>query len=149
MNAVLFLTGNTPFHGLEKTAVTISKQLPNLSFTLQSISPCVESTSNLRLVSFIPEACFSEYGVIVTHAGAGTVFFLISNNIPFIAIPNLERNDSHQVELYKWLVEKKLSRTALIENLDANLILEDIKPMKSNIDLPKFDIYGLMNELFP
>ena len=149
MKSVLFLTGNTPFHALERKATEISEQLPGVSFTVQSIAPIIKKRSNLLVTKFLPEGEFSEYDVIVTHVGAGTVFFLLGENIPFTAIPNLERTDQHQLELYSWLQAKRLARTVLVENLDETLILEDMVPRLLNVDLPQFCVDELMNELFP
>ncbi|WP_199453639.1 PssE/Cps14G family polysaccharide biosynthesis glycosyltransferase [Vibrio owensii] len=41
--------------------------------------------------------------VFITHAGAGTVFSLLDKERRFIAIPNLERKDKHQIELANYL----------------------------------------------
>jgi hypothetical protein len=41
--------------------------------------------------------------VMITHCGAGTVYHLLEANVPFIAVPNLERADPHQMELAEFL----------------------------------------------
>ena len=146
---ILVLSGNTPFHALEKKIEEISQQLKEFSFTLQSLNPCIQKTDNLGLVNFLPDAKFRDYDLVITHAGAGTVFFLIKNSIPFIAVPNLERKDHHQLELFNWIRETRISRTALVSNLDANLLLEGSDLIcNTSIDLPDFDFRGLLNELF-
>ncbi len=147
-NSVLILTGNTPFSALEKRVFELSKRTPDIAFTLQSIQPCVTCSVNLRLVDFIAETSFKEYDLIITHAGAGTVFFLLTCNLPFIAIPNLERRDPHQLELYNWLKKNKYSQTALIEELKSDLIVK--KPIQPDFqfDLPEFNLEMLVNELF-
>ncbi|MDB9965150.1 hypothetical protein OAD55_01070 [Planktomarina temperata] len=146
--SVLILTGNTPFNSLETRVFELSKQLPDITFTLQSIQPSVTCSVNLRLVDFISEARFRDYDLIITHAGAGTVFFLLACNLPFIAVPNLERRDPHQLELYNWLRKNKYSQTALIDELKPDLIIN--KHIQTNliVDLPEFKLEMLMNELF-
>jgi beta-1,4-N-acetylglucosaminyltransferase len=146
--SVLILTGNTPFNALEKKVFELSKQIPDITFTLQSIQPFVTCSVNLRLVEFIPETRFKEYDLIITHAGAGTVFFLLTFNLPLIAVPNLERRDPHQLELYNWLKKNKYSRTALIEELKSDLIVKKPIPTDVQVDLPEFNLEMLMNEVF-
>lgn len=146
--SVLILTGNTPFNSLETRVFELSKQLPDITITLQSIKPVVTCSMNLRLVDFIPESSFQDYDLIITHAGAGTVFFLLACNLPFIAVPNLERRDQHQLELFNWLKKNKYSQTALVEELQSDLIIK--KPILAAVyvDLPEFKLEMLMNELF-
>jgi beta-1,4-N-acetylglucosaminyltransferase len=146
--SVLILTGNTPFNALEKMVHELSKQIPDITFTLQSIQPLVSSSVNLHLTEFISEASFKEYDLIITHAGAGTVFFLLNCNLPFIAIPNLERRDQHQIELYNWLKKNNYSQTALVEELKSDLIVKKHNLTGSQIALPGFNVEILINELF-
>lgn len=146
--SVLTLTGNTPFKGLERAILGLSEQIRNIKFTLQSIQPCVSSSVNLHLTKFIPEARFKEYDLIITHAGAGTVFFLLKCNLPFIAVPNIERRDTHQLELYYWLKDNNFSQTALVEELNLDLIVKKHIPTGYQIPLPEFNVEILINELF-
>ena len=146
--SVLILTGNTPFYSLETRVFELSKQLPDITITLQSIQPVVPCSTNLQLVDFIPESSFQDYDLIITHAGAGTVFFLLACNLPFIAVPNLERQDPHQLELYNWLEKNKYSQTALVEELQADLVFNKHIPIDFYVDLPEFKLEMLINELF-
>jgi beta-1,4-N-acetylglucosaminyltransferase len=41
--------------------------------------------------------------VLITHCGAGTVYDLLETKRRFIAVPNLERADPHQIELAQFL----------------------------------------------
>lgn len=43
--------------------------------------------------------------LIITHAGAGTVFGLLKLNKKFIIVPNLERIDKHQLDIAKYMDE--------------------------------------------
>jgi UDP-N-acetylglucosamine transferase subunit ALG13 len=126
----------------------LSKQILDVTFTLQSIQPHVSSSVNLHLTEFINEASFKEYDLIITHAGAGTVFYLLNCKLPFIAIPNVERRDQHQVELYNWLKNNNYSQTALVQELSSDLILKKHSPTDSQIALPKFNVEILINDLF-
>lgn len=147
-NSVLIITGNTPFNSLETRVFELSKNLPDITITLQSIQPVVTCSMNLRLVDFIPESSFQDYDLIITHAGAGTVFFLLSCNLPFIAVPNLERRDPHQLELYNWLKRNKFAHTVLVEELQSDLLIHKLIPAEFHVDLPEFKLEMLINELF-
>jgi len=46
--------------------------------------------------------------VVVSHAGAGTVFTLLQLNKAFVVVPNVERFDQHQIDLAQYLREEKL-----------------------------------------
>lgn len=59
---------------------------------------------NFNSFPFI-DSILSKYDdfIVVTHAGAGTVFKLLETERKFIAIPNLSRKDHHQLELANFL----------------------------------------------
>lgn len=49
---------------------------------------------------------------IITHCGAGSVYFLLENNFDFICIPNLERADKHQLDIANHIMKKRLASVA-------------------------------------
>lgn len=46
---------------------------------------------------------YNEADVVITHAGAGTIYTLLEMEKKIIAIPNLERIDKHQKDLAKYM----------------------------------------------
>jgi len=46
---------------------------------------------------------------VITHCGAGSVYQLLERGDPFIAVPNLERDDDHQKEIARYLEEEKFA----------------------------------------
>lgn len=50
---------------------------------------------------------YIEFDLVITHAGAGTVFKLLELNKLLIIIPNLERVDKHQLDLAEYMYENK------------------------------------------
>jgi beta-1,4-N-acetylglucosaminyltransferase len=50
--------------------------------------------------------------LVVCHCGAGTVYELLDSQRPFIAVPNLERDDKHQRELARFLEANRLAPVA-------------------------------------
>lgn len=60
--------------------------------------------------------------VLITHCGAGSVFWGLENKIPTIAIVNLSRHDDHQIDLGEYVDKKGLclvtrNRIPLIEEV--------------------------------
>ena len=49
-----------------------------------------------------------DYDLVISHCGAGNVFHMLENSINFIAVPNLERHDKHQLELANYLHNNNL-----------------------------------------
>ncbi|MDP5213582.1 glycosyltransferase [Pseudoalteromonas tunicata] len=49
----------------------------------------------------------SEADIVITHGGAGTIFKLMEMEKPFIAVPNLERVDPHQLDLAQFVEENQ------------------------------------------
>ena len=81
---------------------------------------------------------YSEH-IIVTHAGAGTAFSLLDKRRQFIAVPNLERQDKHQLELARYLDKNNYSKVfydfELLDNyLASSAILKE-----------KFNTYNKVN----
>ncbi|TBT28812.1 PssE/Cps14G family polysaccharide biosynthesis glycosyltransferase [Vibrio parahaemolyticus] len=65
---------------------------------------------NITAVRFIHDISlsYSDYDLIITHCGAGTVFPLLELGANFIAVPNVDRIDKHQLELAKYLNDNRL-----------------------------------------
>lgn len=51
-----------------------------------------------------------DYELIVSHAGAGTVYAALESGWNLIVVPNLQRHDKHQRELAAYLEQNHLSR---------------------------------------
>ena len=49
------------------------------------------------------------FDLVITHAGAGSVFYNLENSISMIVVPNLERVDKHQLELANYLTSNDFS----------------------------------------
>lgn len=62
---------------------------------------------NGQYVRFLPENRFNDFAnsasVIVTHAGAGTVYNFLEKNYRMIVVPNLDRTDNHQRDIGEYL----------------------------------------------
>ena len=66
-------------------------------------------TSKVRVESYLNLERFEDSAdVLITHCGAGSVFWGLENKIPTIAIVNLSRPDDHQMDLGNYLDNKEL-----------------------------------------
>lgn len=74
-----------------------------------------------------------ESDLIITHAGAGTVYSLLEKGKNIIVIPNLERVDKHQLEIAKFVCDNKYGLACFdVSNLEAS-----IDKVRSFIDTEK------------
>nr|WP_232623333.1 PssE/Cps14G family polysaccharide biosynthesis glycosyltransferase [Citrobacter koseri] len=64
-------------------------------------------TDNYKEVDYIQciEKRYPEFDLIITHAGAGSIFSLIDYGKKIIIVPNLERIDKHQADIAKYMGE--------------------------------------------
>ena len=103
----IFITvGTTPFDTLirfcdEKLdpALSITMQISNDASYIPKRFDSFKFTSDI--VSYYQNA-----DLVITHAGAGTIFSLLEMQKRIIVFPNLDRDDSHQKDL-AGVVEKK------------------------------------------
>ena len=97
----------------------------------------------------------SDFDYIITHCGAGTVFPLLKLNAKLIVIPNMERNDPHQVELFNFLMQNNFCIGLQLEYLKSviNSFTLFINELDKTIDIqpyvqPKFDLEKFKKLLF-
>jgi beta-1,4-N-acetylglucosaminyltransferase len=73
---------------------------------------------------FIPNLVneFDKYDLIITHAGAGTIFNLLKTKKAFCVFPNQERHDLHQLELAKYVDENKFAPVYYESDIEYDII---------------------------
>jgi UDP-N-acetylglucosamine transferase subunit ALG13 len=101
---VLVLTGTTGFGLLESAVLDLAKADPASEFVIQSPNKVVTG-SNVEHHRFLDMEALDTSGidVVVGHCGAGTTFWALERQIPFIGIVDLTRPDKHQRDLGNWL----------------------------------------------
>lgn len=114
---ILVTTGTTEFPSLIR--ILDNKTSGSFSVIIQSPKEAYESRRH-RHFDFSDE--FSSHlqnaDLVITHAGAGTVFNLLENyHGKFAVIPNLERQDKHQIELWNYLRSNNYCYTLMLEDL--------------------------------
>lgn len=65
---------------------------------------------------------YNECDIVITHAGAGTIYKLLEIKKNIIIIPNIERIDNHQTDIANYMKEEKYAYVANELN-DINSIL--------------------------
>lgn len=101
---ILVTVGTTPFDALIQAADQIALAHPELQFQFQ-IATGDYTPAYGHSISFGDIAPMYEWAdLIISHAGAGTVYQLLEEGKRLIVVPNLTRRDPHQSEL-AWYVE--------------------------------------------
>jgi beta-1,4-N-acetylglucosaminyltransferase len=98
------------------------------------------SPSNGRSERFLSEEKFNELAesasVIITHAGAGTVYKFLEKRYRLIVVPNFERTDDHQQDICDYLLKNNYAfvcfdlssiKHAIIDSLNNDLKLAEYK----------------------
>lgn len=98
---VFVTTGTTAFEELSSLVVEISEQFEIILQTPE----CVLDAKNARVFSFVEdiESYYDWADVVVTHAGAGSVYRLLELGKRIVVVPNLTRKDPHQLQLAKYV----------------------------------------------
>jgi Uncharacterized conserved protein len=104
---VLVTVGTTPFDSLIRFCD--ENMSPDLDLTLQLSDKGVYLPKRFRFFRFADNITeyYDESDVVVTHAGAGTVFSLLEMGKRIIVVPNLDRDDGHQKDLAKEIAQKR------------------------------------------
>jgi len=55
---------------------------------------------------------YKEKDIIITHAGAGTIYKLLEMKKKFIVVPNLDRIDKHQMDIADFISKNKYALVA-------------------------------------
>ncbi|OZS41298.1 PssE/Cps14G family polysaccharide biosynthesis glycosyltransferase, partial [Photobacterium sanguinicancri] len=124
----VFVTlGTTVFSSLVNEIINISSEV-KLNVIIQTPdADNFSSSDDVKFVKFVEdvERFYVDCDLVVTHAGAGSIYSLLDMNIPFIAVPNLERADHHQKDIASFLSENNYAKVC---NLPTELggIIENI-----------------------
>jgi len=130
---ILVTVGSSPFESLIRAVDLVAIKLPEHHFIFQ-ISDGIYKPRSGKFFSFSDS--FSSYidnaDIIITHAGAGTVFELLEKQKKCIVAPNFERVDKHQSDLTTYIEENTLaivcSNLSYISTSIENVIKFEAKP---------------------
>jgi len=104
---VLVTVGTTPFDSLIRFCD--ENLSSDLELTLQVSDKGIYLPKKSQFFRFADNIAeyYDKSDVVVTHAGAGTVFNLLEMGKRIIVVPNLDRDDGHQKDLAKVISQKK------------------------------------------
>ena len=96
---ILITVGTTPFDKLIRfcdenldSALAITMQISNEANYIPKRFDYFKFTDDIT-------SCYKSADLVITHAGAGTIFTLLEMRKRIIVCPNLDRDDSHQKDL--------------------------------------------------
>ncbi|HAV1786727.1 PssE/Cps14G family polysaccharide biosynthesis glycosyltransferase [Enterobacter cloacae complex sp. JNL001] len=140
---ILVTVGTTRFDKLIKQIASISA-LPHMAnnfFMCQKANGLSNpETENYKEVEFIQsiENEYSHYDLVISHAGAGSIFSLLDHEKKIIIAPNLDRLDKHQSDIAKYMGEKEFAMICwYIEDLE-NLIINSSSFQPKKFELVRF-----------
>lgn len=104
----IFITvGTTPFDTLIRfcdenldSALAVTMQISHDASYIPKRFDYLKFTSDIV-------SCYQNADLVITHAGAGTIFTLLEMRKRIIVVPNLDRDDSHQKDLAGVVSSKK------------------------------------------
>jgi len=82
----------------------------------------------VRFVSNIKNF-FLKCDIVITHAGAGSIYELLELNKKIIIVPNLERKDKHQLDIALFMEKKGYAKT-ILDIKELNYFIERIDQYK-------------------
>ncbi|MCC4775175.1 PssE/Cps14G family polysaccharide biosynthesis glycosyltransferase [Vibrio cyclitrophicus] len=92
--------------------------------------PCDYFTFSSEFYKYVNEA-----DVIITHAGAGSVYSFLELNKKIIVVPNMERADKHQIELASFVNENNYGLIGFIGKSDFFHLINELQ----DIELSKYE----------
>lgn len=146
---ILVTVGTTAFDELIKTIDELFEGDKTVSIIAQISSSSNYTPQHFKSFQFSQD--FQSYvdaaDLIVTHAGAGSVYSMLENNKKLIVVPNLTRADNHQLELAKYVQDNNFAISCfdLAEIRDCISKAKDIRFEPYRCE--KFFGHGIIREL--
>ncbi|MBC3618019.1 glycosyltransferase [Vibrio metschnikovii] len=108
---ILVTVGTTAFDELIVTIDQMCESDRSVNIFAQVSSSSKYTPKNFETFTFSDD--FQSYvdaaDLIVTHAGAGSVYSMLENGKRLVVVPNLIRADNHQLELAKYVQDKNFA----------------------------------------
>lgn len=101
---ILVTVGTTRFDTLVKFSDELAKKLIGDEFIFQiSDSTYIPTAGESFSFSSNIEEFYINADIVITHAGAGSIYRLLELNKKIVVVPNLERIDKHQVDIASYM----------------------------------------------
>jgi beta-1,4-N-acetylglucosaminyltransferase len=130
---MIFVTvGTTPFDSLIEYLDNIESQK---EIILQISKDAKYKPKNKKYFEFIGNIndYYERASLIITHAGAGSIYNLLEKDKKIIIVPNTERIDNHQLDITEYMKNENYALTCLD--------LNSLEKMIKNIDSYNLKIY--------
>ncbi|MFH4621115.1 PssE/Cps14G family polysaccharide biosynthesis glycosyltransferase [Vibrio furnissii] len=100
---ILVTVGTTQFDGLiDRVSKTIDNRM-NVIYQVSNYSKYINEGDNYFSFSDEFGLLVDSADLIITHAGAGSVYDYLEKKKKLIVVPNLDRADKHQIELSNYV----------------------------------------------
>jgi len=103
---VFVTVGTTKFDAMIKSLDRLFNQKPyshyEVLFQIADGEYIPKSNNYVAMLSNIEEV-YQEHDLVITHAGAGSIFRLLELRKKIIIIPNVDRIDTHQTDIAKYM----------------------------------------------
>ncbi|ODP99268.1 PssE/Cps14G family polysaccharide biosynthesis glycosyltransferase [Salinivibrio sp. SS2] len=146
---ILVTVGTTAFDELIIEIDRAFKHDTNVSIMAQvSEKSCCE-THNIRTFDFCDnlQPYIEQADVVVTHAGAGSVYSMLESGKKLVVVPNLQRADKHQLELAKYVHDNKFAIACLDLKTLKPCILQAVSTDFSPYQREKFFGHSIIRDL--
>ena len=149
---MIFVTvGTTPFDSLIEY---LDKLEIEEEIILQISKDAKYIPKNKKYFEFIPNIneYYEKASLIITHAGAGSIYNLLEKNKKIIIVPNIERVDNHQLDITEYMKKENYALTcleidslyAMIKDISGNVL----KPYKKEAFFRGKDISSFIKDLY-
>jgi len=131
---VLVTVGTTPFDRLIRyfdfdiEGITITYQISNGTY-LPNHGEWFRSIPDF-------DTAIHSFDLIVTHAGAGSVYSFLEKNKKILVVPNTERRDKHQLELSRFVKRNNFACVFTIEELELMRVGDVLRYCRDFPNLP-------------
>ena len=144
----IFVTvGNTQYNSLVKTIdETLSSDEFEVTIQLADGHYTPKNHQFFRFSDNV-KPYFDDADVVITHAGAGTVFQLLEDKARMVVIPNHDRVDTHQLDLAQYVDQNKFASVCYDLTKIKECVMAAVEDNYNEYRNTPFRGYGLISEL--
>lgn len=131
---VLITVGTTPFDDLIRYC-DLNIDIKQYEVLAQVSNLSKYKTKNIKTIEFSDNIfdLYEQHDIIMSHAGAGSVYNLLELNKKVIFVPNYTMKDNHQEDIIKFVTKNNYALSLNIKNkLDINNLLSLTSRKKFN-----------------
>jgi UDP-N-acetylglucosamine transferase subunit ALG13 len=98
------------------------------------------------------EQYYTDCDIVITHAGAGSIYRLLELKKKIIIVPNLERIDKHQIEIAEYMKEKEHALVCMelieLQSVINRIMNTELKEFKREDFFAHFQINEMIKQLY-